>query len=317
MTAPKYLALSGGVGGAKLAFGLARALPPEELLIVANTGDDFDHLGLRICPDLDSITYALAGCENRTLGWGIEGESWNFMEALGKLKGETWFALGDRDLATHVMRTLKLREGASLTEVTQTLTRALGIKHRVVPMSDDPVATLVETELGTLSFQDYFVRLRCAPRVSAFSFAGSQEATVQAEVRAALTSEELRAVILCPSNPFVSVGPILELPGMRELLAQSGVPVVAVSPFINGKAIKGPSAKMMEELGMPVSNVALAEHYRDIVTAWIIDGSDRDQAIDLQSLGFECRTLPTLMKDDNDRTMLAKAVVEYCNELFI
>jgi LPPG:FO 2-phospho-L-lactate transferase len=317
MNAPKYIALSGGVGGAKLAFGLARELPPEELLIVANTGDDFDHLGLRVCPDLDSITYALAGCENRTLGWGIEGESWNFMEALGLLKGETWFALGDRDLATHVMRTLKLRDGASLTEVTQTLTRSLDIKHHVVPMSDDPVATLVVTDQGTLNFQDYFVRQRCAPRVSAFRFAGAQEAAIQADARAALTSQELRAVILCPSNPFVSVGPILELPGMRDLLAQSGVPVVAVSPFINGKAVKGPSAKMMEELGMPVTNVALAEHYRDIVTAWIIDESDQDQAQDIRNLGFECRTLPTLMKDDSDRTMLAKAVVEYCNELFI
>ena len=315
MIAPKYIALSGGVGGAKLAFGLARELSPDQLLIVANTGDDFEHLGLRVCPDLDSITYALAGCENRTQGWGIEGESWNFMEALTQLKGETWFALGDRDLATHVMRTLKLRAGASLTQVTQALTRALDIKHHVVPMSDDPVSTFVETDSGTLNFQDYFVRQRCAPRVTSFSFVGAQQAAIQTDLRAALASPELRAVILCPSNPFVSVGPILELPGMRELLAQSSVPVVAVSPFIDGKAVKGPAAKMMQELGMPVTNAALAEHYRGIVTAWVIDHHDRDQAQDIRDLGFDCRAMQTLMKDDNDRTLLAKSVVEYCDEL--
>ncbi|ATE80583.1 2-phospho-L-lactate transferase [Pseudomonas frederiksbergensis] len=313
--APKYIALSGGVGGAKLAVGLARELSPDQLLIVANTGDDFEHLGLRVCPDLDSITYALAGCENRTQGWGIEGESWNFMDALAQLNGETWFALGDRDLATHVMRSLKLRAGASLTQVTQALTRALGIKHHVVPMSDDPVSTLVETDSGTLNFQDYFVRLRCAPPVTSFSFAGAQQAAIQADLRAALTSPELRAVILCPSNPFVSIGPILELSGMRELLAQSSVPVVAVSPFIDGKAIKGPAAKMMQELGMPVTNTALAEHYRGTVTAWVIDHHDRDQAQNIRDLGFGCRAVPTLMNDDKDRTLLAKSVVEYCDEL--
>lgn len=316
MIAPKYIALSGGVGGAKLAFGLASELPPEQLLIVANTGDDFEHLGLRVCPDLDSITYALAGCENRTQGWGIEGESWNFMNALAQLNGETWFALGDRDLATHVMRTLKLRAGASMTQVMQALTHALGIKHHVVPMSDDSVSTLVETDSGTLNFQDYFVRQRCAPRVISFSFVGAQQAAIQADLRAALTSPELRAVILCPSNPFVSIGPILELSGMRKLLAQSSVPVVAVSPFIAGKAVKGPAAKMMQELGMPVTNAALAEHYRGVVTAWVIDHHDRDQVQNIRNLGFDCRAMPTLMEDDNDRTLLAKSVVEYCNELF-
>jgi LPPG:FO 2-phospho-L-lactate transferase len=313
--APKYIALSGGVGGAKLAFGLARTLPPEDLLIVANTGDDFDHLGLRICPDLDSIMYALAGRENRVQGWGIEGESWNFMEALGRLGGETWFALGDRDLATHVKRTGRLRQGASLTHVTQELCAALDIVHKVVPMSDDPVATLVDTPEGTLNFQDYFVRHRCAPRVTGFRFPEAQQATIQPELRAALASSELRAVIVCPSNPFVSIGPILALPGLRDLLQRAGVPVIAVSPFIGGQAVKGPAAKMMAELGAPVTNDALAEHYRGIVTAWVIDTVDNEQADGLHRKGFACRALPTLMKDDRDRIALAEAVLGYCHDL--
>jgi LPPG:FO 2-phospho-L-lactate transferase len=313
--APKYIALSGGVGGAKLAFGLARTLPPDDLLIVANTGDDFDHLGLRICPDLDSIMYALAGCENRVQGWGVEGESWNFMEALGRLGGDTWFALGDRDLATHVKRTGRLRQGASLTAVTLELFAALGVAHKVVPMSDDPVATLVDTPEGTLNFQDYFVRHRCAPRVTGFRFPQAQRATIQADLRAALASSELRAVILCPSNPFVSIGPILALPGLRELLQHACVPVVAVSPFIGGQAVKGPAAKMMTELGAPVSNDALAEHYRGIVTAWVIDQADSEQADGLRRKGLACRALPTLMKTDHDRIALAQAVLELCHDL--
>jgi len=313
--APKYIALSGGVGGAKLAFGLARALAPDDLLIVANTGDDFDHLGLRICPDLDSITYALAGCDNRAQGWGVKGESWNFMEALGRLGGETWFALGDQDLATHVVRTRRLREGASLSLVTHELTRALGIAHRVVPMSDDPTPTLVETSDGTLSFQDYFVRHRCTPRVTGFRFPGAQQAAMQADLHAALSSPELRAVIVCPSNPFVSIGPILALPGLRDLLGRSSVPVVAVSPFIGGEAVKGPAAKMMQELGAPVTNDALAEHYRHVVTAWVIDQADSEQTGSLHSKGFQCRAMPTLMRDDADRVALAQAVLDYCNDL--
>jgi LPPG:FO 2-phospho-L-lactate transferase len=313
--APKYIALSGGVGGAKLAFGLARTLPPEDLLIVANTGDDFDHLGLHVCPDLDSIMYALAGCENRVQGWGIEGESWNFMEALGRLGGEAWFALGDRDLATHVKRTGRLREGVSLTAVTHELCRALGIDHHVVPMSDDPAATLVETTQGTLSFQDYFVRQRCVPRVTGFRFPDAQRATIQEDLRAALAASELQAVILCPSNPFVSIGPILALPGLRELLQHSRVPIVAVSPFIGGQAVKGPAAKMMVELGTPVTNDALAEHYRGIVSAWVIDHVDSEQGHSLRRKGFQCRAIPTLMKDDRDRIALAQAVLGFCHDL--
>jgi len=313
--APKFVALSGGVGGAKLAFGLAKVLPPDDLLVVANTGDDFDHLGLRICPDLDSIMYALASCENRAQGWGIEGETWNFMEALGRLGGETWFSVGDRDLATHVMRTQRLRQGASLSRVMQELCQRLGVAHRVVPMSDEPIATLVETNEGTLKFQDYFVRRRCSPHVTGFRFLGTKESSIQLDLRTALSSSRLKAVIVCPSNPFVSIGPMLALPGLRDLLERSPVPVVAVSPLIGGQAVKGPLAKMMMELGAPVTNEALAEHYRGIVTAWVIDQVDKDQCGSLRSKGLHCRSMGTLMRSDTDRVGLAQALLRYCNDL--
>lgn len=315
MDDPKFIALSGGVGGAKLAVGLSKVLPPKDLLIVANTGDDFDHLGLRICPDLDSIMYALAGCENRARGWGIEGETWRFMESLGRFGGPTWFALGDRDLAMHVMRTQRLGEGVPLSRVTHELSQRLGIAHRVVPMSDEPIATLIETEDGTLKFQDYFVRQHCAPRVTGFRFLGAQESSIQPELRAALGSPRLQAVIICPSNPFVSIGPILALPGLREWIERLRVPVVAVSPLIGGRAVKGPLAKMMAELGEPTTNEALADHYRGIVTAWVIDQVDDDQCGGLRSKGILCRSMPTLMKDDNDRVGLAQAVLHYCDDL--
>lgn len=313
--APRFIALSGGVGGAKLALGLAKVLPPDDLLIVANTGDDFDHLGLRICPDLDSIMYALAGCDNRVQGWGIEGESWNFMEALRRLGGETWFALGDRDLATHVMRTQRLRAGESLSSVTRELCKGLGVAHRIVPMTDDTVATLVETSEGTLNFQDYFVRHSCTPRVTGFRFLGAQESSIQPELRAALGSPGLQAVIVCPSNPCVSIGPILALPGLRKLIERSLVPVVAISPLIGGRAVKGPLTKMMMELGSPTTNEALAEHYRGIVTHWVIDEGDAAECGVLRGKGFQCRSMPTLMKDDADRVALAQALLHYCDDL--
>jgi LPPG:FO 2-phospho-L-lactate transferase len=248
-------------------------------------------------------------------GWGIEGESWNFMEALGRLGGETWFALGDRDLATHVVRTQRLREGASLSRVTHELSHRLGIAHRVVPMSDDAVATLVETSEGTLNFQDYFVRHRCTPRVTGFRFLAAQESSIQPDLHAALGSPSLQAVIVCPSNPFVSIGPILAVPGLRQMLERSGVPVVAVSPLIGGRAVKGPLAKMMMELGVPITNEALAEHYRGIVTAWVIDQVDDSRSDSLRKKGFQCRSMSTLMKDDNDRVELAQRLLRYCNDL--
>ncbi|SEI53859.1 2-phospho-L-lactate transferase [Pseudomonas sp. NFACC07-1] len=311
----RYIAFSGGVGGAKLALGLARVVPLDELLIVCNTGDDFEHLGLRICPDLDTVTYTLAGRADRVQGWGIEGETWHCLESLAELGGPSWFRLGDRDLATHLYRTQRLREGARLGDVTAELCRALGIASRIVPVSDDPTATMVATLEGELPFQDYFVRRHCAPPVTGFRFAGAQDARIHPELAAALASPELRAVIFCPSNPFVSIGPMLAIAGMKEALKATGKPVIAVSPIIGGQAVKGPAAKMMAELGMPTTALAVARHYRGIVDALVIDEVDREHLGPIHDLGIACTTAPTLMNNDADKVQLASTLLEYADAL--
>lgn len=311
----RYIAFSGGVGGAKLALGLARVVPHDELLIVCNTGDDFEHLGLRICPDLDTVTYTLAGRADKVQGWGIEGETWNCLDSLGELGGPSWFRLGDRDLATHLYRTQRLREGARLSDVTAELCQALGIASRIVPVSDDPIATMVATLEGELPFQDYFVRRHCAPAVTEFRFAGAQDARIHPELVAALASPALRAVIFCPSNPFVSIGPMLAIAGMKEALKAAGKPVIAVSPIIGGQAVKGPAAKMMAELGMPTTALALARHYRDVVDALVIDEVDREYLGPIHDLGLACTTAPTLMNDDADKVQLASTLLEYADAL--
>ncbi|CAB3736153.1 2-phospho-L-lactate transferase [Paraburkholderia rhynchosiae] len=309
------IAFSGGVGGAKLALGLARVLPPEELLIVANTADDFDHLGLHICPDLDTITYTLCGRANRSQGWGIEGETWNCLQALSELGGPDWFRLGDRDVATHLYRTQRLREGARLSEVTAEICLALGIGQRLIPVSDDPVRTIVHTAGGDLPFQDYFVRQRCEPRVTGFRFDGADRAAINPELHAALSSPDLSAVIFCPSNPFVSIAPMLAIPGMQEALLAARAPIVAVSPIVGGTAVKGPAAKMMSELGLPITPLAVAKRYSDLATAFIVDVVDGDQVARVRELGLACEAMPTLMNNDDDKLRLASSVIDYCHAL--
>lgn len=310
----RYIAFSGGVGGAKLALGLARALPPAELLIVGNTADDFEHLGLRICPDLDTLMYTLSGRANKALGWGIEGETWHCMDALSALGGADWFKLGDRDIATHLYRSDRLRNGATLGMVTDELMRAHGVTHRIVPMSDDPVATIVHTPDGALNFQDYFVRQRCAPRVTGFTFSGAEHAVMHEQLRAALLSPDLRGVIFCPSNPFVSIGPMLAIPGIRASIEALNVPIVAVSPIIGGVAIKGPAGKMMRELGMPLTQVAVAGQYRGLANAVVVDECDAAEAGPIRALGMDCLVTPTLMRDDADKLRLAQSILAYCRE---
>ena len=255
------LALAGGVGGAKLAQGLAMRLKPEKLLIVVNTGDDFVHLGLHISPDLDTVMYWLAGLNDRARGWGLAGESWNFMAALGRLGGSTWFNLGDGDLATHVVRTQMLGEGASLSAATRALCERLGIAHAVVPMTDAFVRTIVHTADAALAFQDYFVRLQCAPAVTAVTFTGAEAAKPSPGFAAAMADPALRAIVICPSNPLLSIDPILSIPGVRDWLRRRRIPVVAVSPIVGGEAIKGPAAKIFRELGRDVSVQGVAVHY--------------------------------------------------------
>jgi LPPG:FO 2-phospho-L-lactate transferase len=302
------VALCGGVGGAKLAHGLSLALAaePDSLSIIVNTGDDFQHLGLSISPDLDSVMYALAGLSDPVKGWGRRDETWRFMTALRELGGESWFQLGDGDLAVHVERSWRLARGASLSEVTAHLCRTLGITARVLPMSDDPVRTRVLTPEGWLDFQDYFVRRQCQPTVREFMFFGADTARAQPDALAALQRADLRAIIICPSNPFVSVEPILAVRGIRTAIQQSKAPVLAVTPIVGGKAIKGPAAKMMTELGLNVSAAGVARRYVGLIDAFVVDQSDPAPE-PLPGVTFV--SAATLMSSVDDRLWLARAVL--------
>jgi LPPG:FO 2-phospho-L-lactate transferase len=306
------VALCGGVGGAKLAHGLAMSLPAEELSIIVNTGDDFQHLGLHIAPDLDSVIYALSGLSDPVRGWGRRDETWRFMEALKGLNGESWFQLGDGDLAMHVERTWRLARGATLSEVTAHICRALGIAPRVLPMSDDPVRTRVLTAEGWLDFQEYFVHRQCQPAVREFMFAGAATARAQPDVLSTLKRRDLRAIIICPSNPFVSVEPILAVPGIRAAVVESDAPVVAVTPIIGGKAVKGPAAKMMGELGLDVSGAAVARRYAGIIDGFVVDQTDPTPE-PLPGVAFF--TAATLMNTSDDRSSLAHAVLQAADAL--
>lgn len=309
------LALAGGVGGAKLAKGLADVLPAEELVVAVNTGDDFEHLGLSISPDLDTVMYTLAGINDPARGWGIAGETWNFMQALAALGGETWFQLGDRDLATHVERTRRLRAGESLSAVTERLCSRLGIRHRVVPMSDDPVRTMVHTPDGVLAFQDYFVRQRAEPRVIEVKYAGAERARMTPVLRTALESGPLEAVVVCPSNPYLSIAPMLALPGLREALAGRRFPVVAVSPIVGGRALKGPAAKIMRELGKEPSSLEVARFYRSLIDVLVIDDTDAALSDAIAELGIRPLVTQTVMTDAQQRTALTRVVVECARAL--
>jgi len=304
------LALAGGVGGAKLAKGLADVLPAEELTVVVNTGDDFEHLGLHVSPDVDTVMYTLAGVNNTTLGWGIAGETWNFMGALEALGGETWFRLGDRDLATHIERTLRLRAGESLSAVTQHLCARLGVRHHVAPMSDVPVRTLVHTSEGVLNFQDYFVRRHAEPAVTELEFSGAEGARLSPAFRLALDSRALAAVVLCPSNPYLSIAPILTLPGVRTALEHRRVPVIAVSPIVAGHALKGPAAKIMRELGKEPSSLEVARFYHGLIDMLVVDYVDSALGPSIAALGIRPVVTHSIMKEPRDRSALARRIVE-------
>lgn len=305
----RVVALCGGVGGAKLAAGLARVIG-SDLTLIVNTGDDFEHLGLHISPDLDTVLYTLGGIANRELGWGRGDESWNFMEALGHLGGETWFRLGDRDLALHVHRTQQLRSGVSLTQFMRVTAERHGIAARILPMCDDPIRTTVATSEGHLPFQRYFVERRCEPQVNGIVFEGAGKARPSAEVLEALRADDLRAVVICPSNPFLSIDPILATPGIRPLLEQSKAPVVAVSPIIGGAAIKGPTTKIMAEFGIPATSQAIARHYSGLLHGLVIDEVD---AAERETIGGFVHVVPTLMKNDADRERLARDVLAFAD----
>ena len=309
------VALAGGVGGARLAVGLAGALSPKDLAIVVNTGDDFEHLGLAISPDLDTVMYTLGGVANPALGWGRADETWTFMSALAELGGDTWFRLGDRDLAVHVMRTELKRSGMPLSLITQRLMASFGIAHPVLPMSDSPVRTRVRTADGReLAFQDYFVRLRCRPRVTGFRFAGSRAARIPPALRRLLRSP-IEAVVICPSNPYVSIAPILSIPELRRWLAGRTFPVVAVSPIVGGAAVKGPAAKMMRELGTPATALGVARHYGDSVDGWVIDREDAGLQRAIERAGARVIVTDTIMTRRSKSIALAQRVIAFARSL--
>lgn len=303
----KITALAGGVGGAKLAHGLAQILGPEELTIIVNTGDDFEHLGMYICPDLDTVCYTLGGLANPETGWGRIGESWNTISNIERLGGPAWFRLGDQDIATHLERTRRLKEGQSLSQITRDFCKAWEIQHTILPMSNSPVRTMVNSDEGELAFQEYFVHRQCAPKVKGFRFDGVEVAEPTVGAKEAI--EKTDAVIICPSNPWVSIDPIL------QVVKKIDKPIVAISPIIGGKTVKGPAAKMYSELSIEPSALAVAKHYRNILTGFVLDNLDLSMENEVKNLNIKTLTTDTLMNNLTDRTRLAKDVLHFIGSL--
>jgi LPPG:FO 2-phospho-L-lactate transferase len=307
--AGRVVLLVGGVGGAKLACGLARILPPEALTIVVNTADDFRHLGLHVSPDLDTVMYTLADLANPETGWGVAGDSFRAMEMLAGYDGPTWFRLGDVDLATHLARTAWLDEGLTLTQVTARLCERLGIRHTLLPVTDDPLATRLDTDEGELTFQVYFVARGWQPVVRAVRYVGADQAHIGAGVARVL--EEAGLIVLGPSNPVLSIDPILAVPGVRERIIANSAPCVAISPIIGGRAVRGPAAKLMAELGMDVSPAGIARHYGDLLSGIILDEEDRALADAIEAVGVRAFARRTLMLTDKDKVNLAQALLTW------
>ena len=302
------VALAGGVGGAKLALGFSHILGPEELTVVVNTADDDHFYGLHVSPDLDTVLYTLAGVSNAEMGWGLAGESFRTLERLKEYGVDAWFNLGDLDLATHLYRTKMLEEGKTLSEVCQQLARSLGVEHKILPVTDSPIKTMVETQDGIMSFQEYFVKNRCEPIVTSIDFNGSSNCTVTPGVRRAVLNMDL--LVFCPSNPFVSIAPILSVPGFKEMIESFSGKSIGVSPIVGGEAIKGPAAKMLKELGHDVSPVGVARQYVGLCNTFIIDEKDVDLKQEIESLGMNVFVTQTIMETDQDKKRLAEYILE-------
>jgi len=312
VTTERWLLLSGGVGGAKLALGLDRVLPPGALTVIANTGDDFRHLGLHVSPDLDTLVYTLGGLVNPETGWGRDGETWQFMNAVAELGGPDWFRLGDLDLAVHVERTRRLAAGETLTAVTAALGERHGLRTRILPMSDAPAPTRVRTANALLDFQDYFVRQRAEPVVTGFDYGGGAATPA---VLAACAAPGLAGILIAPSNPWLSIAPVLAVPGLAAALRTSAAPIVAVSPIIAGAALKGPTAKIMRELGVEVSATGIAHYYRGVADGLVLDSADAAEATPVEAAGLRARTAPTVMRTLEDRCALARATLDFARSL--
>ena len=316
----KIVALAGGVGGAKLAHGLAQVLPPEDLTVIVNTGDDFEHYGLYICPDLDTVCYTLAGLANPDTGWGRVDETWTVIENASLLGGPNWFRLGDKDLGTHLERTRRLKEGDSLSNITRDFCIAWGIKLTVLPMSDQPVRTMVETDEGELAFQEYFVNRRCEPMVKGFRFDNVDKAKPAPGAKEAIQTAD--AIVICPSNPWVSIDPILKVISLTpnplppgDVRRDKGIPIVAVSPIVGGQAVKGPAAKMYSELGIEPSAFAVAKHYAGLGNGFILDQIDSQLTKSVRGLNMQICVTNTLMKSHDDRKLLASDILDFIGEV--
>ena len=309
----KIVALAGGVGGAKLADGLSSLVQKGELTIIVNTGDDFSHFGLKICPDIDTICYTLAGIANPGTGWGRSGETWNAMDTIAMLGGPDWFRLGDLDLGLHLERSRRIAEDITLSQITRQICKSFGVKDNVLPMSDEETPTYLLTDEGELSFQEYFVDRKCNPKVLDIQYKGIKEANPSPGVISSIQKADI--VVFCPSNPWVSLDPILAVPGIHDTLMEKK-PVIAVSPIIGGKTIKGPAAKMYEERGIKPNAFAVANHFKDLLTGFVYDEKDIDQDENIKDLGIETLTTKTLMNNRSDRIRLAKEVINFASALY-
>ena len=303
--------LSGGVGGAKLVLGLSQVLNNDDFMTIVNTGDDFVHLGLKICPDIDTIIYTLAELVDQERGWGLKDESWNFLEKTKLLGGESWFNLGDKDLATHVHRTQRLAKGEDLTSITKNLASSFGVEAKIVPMTNDLVSTVVETREGDLAFQHYFVRDRCLPIVKRFRFEGIKSSVINPSIKEYGEENNKSAVLLAPSNPFVSIDPIIGVPGMTEELVKMKGPKIAISPIINNKAIKGPAAKMMQELGIPSTSIEVTNHYKGLIDAVVIDHADAALSEKIEDMGIKVFVTNTVMHSLKEKITLANECLNF------
>ena len=304
----KTLVLCGGVGGAKLAYGLSKLTAPEEIVFLVNTGDDFIHLDLYISPDLDTVMYTLAGVNDQKKGWGVKEETWNALGSLKKYGLDTWFQLGDKDLATHIRRTQLLKEGLKLSEVTRNLSSQLGLKHKILPMSESPVQTMIQTEQGKLSFQEYFVKHKCVPKIEKIEFLGSEFAEIPTTLEEQIKDDKFTGVIICPSNPYLSVDPILSINKIRTFLLETKIPVLAVSPIIDNDSIKGPTAKIMNEMKIEPSVNAIATHYSELINILVIDQKDKDNQTNISSIDYLVDSI--YMKTNEDKVSLAEVCLE-------
>ena len=307
------VAFAGGVGGAKLADGLARAVGPQFLSVIVNTADDFALYGLHISPDVDTVMYTLAGVANLATGWGVADDTLRNFGMLERYGAKPWFRIGDSDMATHLLRTQMLDEGSALTDVTAELAHRLGVASRILPMTDDRVRTVVETEDGLLAFQEYFVKHRWRPVVRNIIFEGIVDAEPSAQVLRAIETAD--TIVFCPSNPYLSVDPILQLHGVRDALLNAVAPIIAVTPIVGGEAVKGPAAKIMQELGTEPSPVSIARHYAEFINGFVLDATDAARRPDIEGMGLGVLVTDTIMRTRDDRARLACEIVTFADDL--